>query len=467
MSQENESSEFESSSAAASRRKFLMGGGMMLAGGAIVGSNLKVAKAAHAFGSDTIRIGLIGCGSRGTAAAIQALNTHCGPSESESPSQHESNRGSVELVAMADVFQNNLQASYRALRGRHGKKVRVEDSQFVGLDAYQRVMESDADVVLLTTPPGFRPQHFEAAVDAGKHVFMEKPVATDAPGVRRVLAANARAKELGLGVHVGLQRHHEFRYRECIERLQDGMIGKLMFARVYWNGGNAWVRQRGNDQTELEYQLRNWYHFNWLSGDHLVEQHIHNLDVINWLMQSHPIEAQGQGGRTCDDGINHGQVFDHHMVEFTYAGGFKLFSQCRHIQGCWNNVSEHVHGTDGTSTINEALIRDAHGKKRWQSEAQEARGKGWQQQHQNFFAALRAGDVPNEADYGAYSTMTAILGRLASYSGKRVKWKDAFESDVQLADTDSLNSLADHAPVQLGDAGSYPIPKPGSGERYV
>ncbi|MEM8671489.1 MAG: Gfo/Idh/MocA family oxidoreductase [Planctomycetota bacterium] len=435
----------------ASRRKFLMGGGLMLAGGAIPGNNLSVARGAHAYGSDTIKIGLVGCGSRGTAATIQALNTD----------------GSVQLVAMADVFANNLQSSYRAIRGKHRDQVHVDDSRFEGLDGFRQVMASDADVVLLATPPGFRPQHFEAAVQAGKHVFMEKPVATDAPGVRRVLAANAIAKEKGLGVQVGLQRHHESRYRQCIERLQDGMIGQLMFARAYWTGGGVWVRPRLAKQSELEYQLRNWYYFNWLCGDHLVEQHIHNLDVINWLLQSHPIEAQGQGGRAVRHGENHGEIFDHHMIEFTYAGGFKLLSQCRHIKGCWNNISEHVHGTSGTATISEAIIRDTAGKKLWQSDSQEVRGRGWQQEHNDFFASLRAGQILNEGDYGAYSTMTAILGRLASYSGKRVRWNEAFESEIQLADTDSMHSLKDEAPVKPNETGDYPVPIPGSGHRII
>ncbi len=329
------------------------------------------------------------------------------------------------------------------------------------------MLQTDADFVILATPPGFRPQQFEAAVEAGKHVFMEKPVATDAPGVRRVLAANKIAKEKGLAVQVGLQRHHEFRYKECIERLQNGAIGELLFARAYWNGGGVWVRPRTAEQTELEYQMRNWYYFTWLCGDHIDEQHIHNLDVINWLAQAHPVEAQGQGGREVRDGQDHGQIFDHHMVEFTYANGFKMLSQCRHIQGCWNSVSEHVHGSAGSSDISNALIRDAKGDKLWQSDAKETSGKGWQQEHYDFFAALRNGETPNEGDYGAYSTMTAILGRLATYSGKIVKWDDAINSEIQLADTDAMHSFGDPAPVQPDENGAYPIAVPGSKTKFV
>jgi myo-inositol 2-dehydrogenase/D-chiro-inositol 1-dehydrogenase len=435
-----------------SRRKFLKGGSMMLAGGAIVGGNLSVARGAHAFGSDTIKVGLVGCGSRGTGAAIQALST---------------SGGEVKLVAMADTFANNLQTAFRTIKGQHPGAVDVADRRFIGFDAYKQVLESDADVVILATPPGFRPRQFEAAVEAGKHIFMEKPVATDAPGVRRVLEANKQAKQRGLAVQVGLQRHHELRYRQCIDRLQNGAIGDLNFARVYWNGGGVWVRPRAAQQSELEYQLRNWYYFTWLGGDHIGEQHIHNLDVINWLLRDHPVEAQGQGGRQVRRGGEHGQIFDHHMVEFTYANGFKLFSQCRHIRGCWNSVSEHVHGSSGASDISNALIRDKQGNKIWQSDAVEVKGKGWQQEQHDLFAALRRGETPNECDYGAHSTMTAILGRLATYSGKVVRWDQAINSEIGLADTDSIQSLDDPAPVQPDLQGDYPIPIPGSKTRFV
>jgi predicted dehydrogenase len=435
-----------------SRRNFLKGGSMMLAGGAIVGSNLSVARGAHAFGSDTIKIGLVGCGGRGAGATIQALNT---------------TGGDVKLVAMADAFANNLHTAYRTIKGKHPHSVDVADRRFVGIDAYKQVLQSDADFVILATPPGFRPLQFEAAVEAGKHIFMEKPVATDAPGVRRVLAANKIAKEKGLAVQVGLQRRHELRYRECVDRLHHGAIGDLVFARAYWNGGGVWVRPRAPKQSELEYQMRNWYYFTWLGGDHIDEQHIHNLDVINWVAQGHPVEAQGQGGRQVRNGSEHGQIFDHHMVEYTYANGFKLLSQCRHIQGCWNSVSEHVHGSSGSSDISNALIRDKQGSKIWQSEAEEGTGKGWQQEQCDLFTAIRNGETPNEGDYAACSTMTAILGRLATYSGQIVKWDQAINSEIQLADTDSMKSLDDPAPVQRDEDGSYPVAVPGSKAKFV
>ncbi|MCG8649170.1 MAG: Gfo/Idh/MocA family oxidoreductase [Pirellulales bacterium] len=431
---------------APSRRSFIKGGGMILAGGAITGGNLAIARGAHAFGSDVIRIGLVGCGSRGTAAATEALAT---------------TGGEVRLVAMADVFSNNLHTSYRTVKSRFADRVQVDQARFVGLDAYQQVMQSDADLVILATPPGFRPPQFEAAVHAGKHVFMEKPVATDAIGVRRVLAAGEVAKQRGLAVQVGLQRRHQRRYQQCIERLQGGEIGELIFARVYWNRGQMPVRNRTQSQTELEYQLRNWCYFNWLSGDLIGEQHIHNLDVINWLKRSHPVEAQGQGGRGTLGGGEHGQVFDHHLVEYTYADGFKMFSQCRQSEGCWNHVGEHVHGSAGSCDISGARIRLPGGKTNWRSDLKEPKTKAWQLEQDDLFAALRGGQVPNEVRWGAESTMTAILGRLASYSGKVVRWQDALADEVSLANTDAIKSLQDPAPVVPDPGGNYRVPRPG------
>ncbi len=431
----------------ASRRRFIKDSSLLLAGGAMIGGGLSTARAAHAYGSDTIKVGLVGCGGRGTGATIQALNT---------------SGGEVKLTAMGDVFEKNLQIAYRSINGEHPGKVEVsDDSRFVGLDAFKGVLASDCDLVILATPPGFRPLHFEKAVEAGKHVFMEKPVATDAPGVRRVLAAGKEAEKKGLAVQVGLQRHHEFRYRECVDRLHDGAIGEPILARAYWNGAGVWTRPRSEGQTELEYQLTNWYYFNWLCGDHINEQHIHNLDVINWVMRGYPLEAQGQGGREVRKGINAGQIFDHHMVEFTYDGGTKLLSQCRHIPGCWSSVSEHIHGTKGFCDISGAKIFDLKGNLVWQSDATEVKGKGHQQEHHNLFAALRNGEIPNEAEYGALSTMTAIMGRLATYSGKVIKWDQALSSDVALADFDSLANFDQPAPIEPNADGSYEVPVPG------
>jgi myo-inositol 2-dehydrogenase / D-chiro-inositol 1-dehydrogenase len=267
----------EKSTPHSNRRTFLMKGGALAAGAAAAGS-LNIARAAHAYGSDAIKVALIGCGGRGTGAANQAMNT---------------SGGDVRVVAMADAFQHRLEGSEKDLRKRHPEKIDVnEATRFVGPDSYKKAVETDCDMVILASPPGFRPLHFEAAINAGKHVFAEKPVACDAPGVRRFLAATEKAKEKGLAVQVGLQRHHEKGYQATIAQLHDGAIGEFILARAYWNNPGVWVRQREASDTELSYQCNNWYYFNWLSGDHINEQHIHNLDVINWVMKDYPTEAQ-------------------------------------------------------------------------------------------------------------------------------------------------------------------------------
>ena len=434
----------ESGKSNTSRRKFIKKSSLLMAGGAVAGQ-LPFARSAHAFGSDEIRIGLVGCGGRGTGAASQAMNTE----------------GKTRLVAMGDVFAERMQQSVRGLKGQHSDKVDVpEDRQFIGLDAYKKVLESDIDLVILATPPGFRPQHFEAAVNANKHVFMEKPVAVDPAGVRRVLKATEESKKKNLAVAVGLQRRHERSYMETIKRLQDGAIGDIIFTRAYWNGAGVWVRPRQEGDTEMAYQMRNWYYFNWLCGDHIVEQHIHNLDVINWLKNGYPVAAQGQGGRQVRTGKEHGQIFDHHMIEFTYGDGSTMLSQCRHIPRTWNSVSEHAHGTEGSCDISGATIFNAKGDVDWRF----GRGgrNGHQQEHHDLFAVIRKGERPNEGEYGALSSMTAIFGRMATYSGQRIKWDDALNSERVISPVDEFSSFNDVPPVTPDANGVYPVPMPGT-----
>lgn len=434
-----------------SRRDFLHTGSTLAVAGAAFGTlatpGLALARSANVAGRDTIKIGLVGAGGRGTGAVTQAMNT---------------SSANIELTAIGDAFENRLNSSLQGIKAEgHQDKVRVTDAnKFTGFDAYKGVMDSDADLVILATPPGFRPLHFEAAIAAGKHVFMEKPVAVDAPGVRRVLAAGELAKQKGLLVQVGLQRRHERAYRETIAELQNGAIGDLICSRVYWNNPGVWVNPRTPEQSELEYQMRNWYYFNWICGDHIVEQHIHNIDVINWLMEDYPKEAQGTGGRLVRTGPEHGQIFDHHSVEFTYANGHKMFSMCRHMPGCWSQVSEYVHGSKGYADISGGKIFDADGKRIFQTKA----GRdGHQQEHHDLFADLVAGKLPNETEYGAKSTMTSIFGRLATYTGKKLNWDKAINSKISLADVDSMHGMSDEAPVQLQKNGQYPIPVPGTG----
>ncbi len=301
---------------------------------------------AKAFSSsdDAIRIGVIGCGGRGSGAVVQALST----------SQN------VKLVAMADAFRDRLDScyenaskqTYRDAKGREiptGERIDVpEEHKFVGFDGFSKVIPL-VDVVILTTPPAFRPVHFEAAIEAGKHVFMEKPVATDSPGIRQVLATAQKAKDKKLNVVVGLQRHYQDKYTEWVQRMHDGAIGDILTSRVYWNSGGVWVKERQPEQSELEYQMRNWYYFTWVCGDHILEQHIHNLDVSNWVKQAYPTEAYGMGGRRMRTGPDHGQIFDHHYVEYSYEDGSRMISQCRHWQNTPSRVTEGFHGTKGSA----------------------------------------------------------------------------------------------------------------------
>ena len=434
----------------ASRRHFLKASTATMAAGALA---LGAAKNVHAAGSDTIRIGLIGAGSRGTGAVAHALNTNSGSNP-------------VKLIAIGDVFEDKTKASFKELEESHSQLMDVpEDQLFWGFDAYQKVLATDCDLVVLATPPGFRPIHFEAAVNAGKHIFMEKPVATDAAGVRQVLAANKVAKEKNLAVAVGLQRRHEQRYREMIQRLQDGLIGEIHSTRVYWNGNTPWVKPRrrlekdfGHTISEMEYQLRNWYHFVWLCGDHIVEQHIHNLDVSNWLLGDYPAVANGLGGRQDRHGHDRGEIFDHHFVEFTYPNGAKMYSQCRHIPGCWRSVSEHAHGAKGTADIAGAVAYDPAGDEVWSF----GRGgaEGHQQEHIHLFADLRAGKMPNEGDYGALSTMTSIMGRMATYCGQELTWEECLHSEVRVG-VEDFASFDDVPPTTPQADGTYAIPMPG------
>ena len=257
------------------RREFLKASAL-LAGSAML-SSFPLA-GAYASGSDTIKIALIGCGDRGTGAAFQALST----------------KYNIKLVAMADAFQDRIDKSYQALSSKFAAKMDVpKERQFVGFDAYKQAIPL-ADVVLLVTPPGFRPIHFEEAVKQNKQIFMEKPVAVDAPGIRKVLAAAEEAKKKKLNVVVGLQRRYQTNYREAMKRVNDGAIGDIMSGQVYWNSGGVWVNPRKAGQTEMEYQMRNWYYFNWLCGDHIVEQHVHNIDIANWIKNAHPVRTRNR-----------------------------------------------------------------------------------------------------------------------------------------------------------------------------
>jgi len=409
-------------------------------GSAAAVAALSASRFAFAQASDTLKIALIGCGGRGSGAANQALNVP-----------------GTKLVAMADAFKDRLDGALNNLKNAHPNSVDVPaDRQFVGLDAFKNAI-SLADVVILATPPGFRPFHFEEAVKQGKNVFAEKPVATDAPGVRRFLAAAEEAKRKNLKVGIGLQRHHQPGYLETIQRLHDGAIGDIHTLRVYWNDGGVWVNPRKPGQSEMEFQMRNWYYFNWLCGDHICEQHIHNLDVGNWVKNAYPVKARGMGGRQVRTAKEYGEIYDHHAVEYFFADGSTMFSQCRHIRGAWSSVSEHCVGTKGNADVSGHLIR-ATGSDAWRYRGTK-NVDPYQQEHDDLFAAIRGNKEYNEAFNGAKSTMTAILGRMATYSGAEISWDDALNSQIDLFP----EKLAwDAMPKSLPDEnGFYKVAVPG------
>jgi predicted dehydrogenase len=397
---------------------------------------------------NTIKVALIGCGGRGTGAAMQALLT----------------KQNVKLVAMADAFRDRLDDCFNALtdensdEGNVKAKITVtEETKFVGFDAYKKAIPL-ADVVILATPPGFRPIHFAEAIKQGKHVFMEKPVATDPAGVQKVLAAAAEAKTKKLNVVVGLQRHYQNSYRELYKRVQDGMIGEITSAQAWWNNDGVWVKMRQPGQTEMEYQMRNWYYFNWLCGDHINEQHIHNIDVVNWFKGAYPVRAQGMGGRQVRTGKEYGEIFDHHYVEFEYADGSILNSQCRHIKGTYAKVDELLVGTKGSVKCGAAEI-SSKGKSLYKYD-KKGENNPYQTEHDELFAAVAKGEYKfADAENGAKSTMTAIMGRLATYTGEVIDWDKALNSGINIMP--STFAWDAQPPIKPDANGFYPVATPG------
>jgi predicted dehydrogenase len=421
-----------------SRRDVLKGSA--LAAGALA-AGLNFPRMVHAAGSDVLKIALVGCGGRGTGAARDCLEA----------------RPKVKLVAMADVFEDRLKSSHNNLKEKYGDRVTVPPEQmFVGLDAYQKAIDCDIDMVLFGTPPGFRPMHYAAAVKAGKHVFMEKPVCTDAPGFRSVMETNRLAEDKKLKVVVGLQRHHQAGYLQGIKEIHDGKLGDIQFLRVYWNGSGGGARdlkQRPvDDPEEMAFQIRNWGCFVWLYGDNIVEQHVHNIDIANWVMakdgdptKAHPVEANGMGGRVNRG--NYGDIFDHHFVEFTYADGTKMFSQSRHIPGTWDNVNEFVHGSLGSRAVSVG------------NGPQLESGNPYVQEHIDLIEAIDKGERLNEGWLSAVSSMTAVLGRMATWSGQVVKWDEAVANGPsEFPEKLAWDAKPRHMP---GPDGFYPFAMPG------
>ena len=428
------------------RREFVKTAGAA-AGSLILAPSMLSAKA-HIGGDDAIRVGLVGCGGRGTGAAVQALLSG----------------QNVRLVAMADAFRDQVDSSYQQIQEEMennelpADRLSVpEEHKFSGFEGYQKVIPL-CDVVILATPPGFRPIHFEAAVKAGKHIFMEKPVAVDAPGIRRVLKAAEEAKAKKLNVVVGLQRHYEKVYLRWMEMLHAGAIGDIVTAHVYWNSSGVWVRPRQEGQTEMEYQMRNWYYFNWLCGDHINEQHIHNLDVGNWAKQAYPVKAHGMGGRLVRTGKDHGEIFDHHSVEYEYADGSRMFSQCRHMKDTYYQVTESFQGTNG-SAPKPGVIQTPGGYKLLDYDARKDPNP-YQVEHELIFDAIAKGEFRYaDAENAAKSTLTAIMGRMATYSGQLIEWDAALNSELSLMP--ERFAWDAEPPVLPNEEGFYPVAVPG------
>jgi len=357
----------------------------------------------HAQGSDTIRVGVIGCGGRGTGAAIDCLNAAPG----------------VEIVAMGDLFMDRIDSSLKRIKEAHPDKVKVtKDKCFTGFDNYLKVAAlPEVNLIVTAAAPGFRPIHFKAAIEAGKNVFMEKPVAVDPVGIRSVIATSELARKKGLAVVSGTQRRHQQRYLELMKRINNGEIGEIVGGQCYWNQGDLWVVKKTPQMTDMEWQCRNWLYFTWLSGDHIVEQHVHNIDVMYWAFGALPVKVTGMGGRQQRTAPEYGNIFDHFAVEFEYPNGVRVMSMCRQIPGCADRVEERIVGTKGYAFG----YGEIHGTNFWKFDGDEP--NPYVQEHTDLIASIRAGKPLNEGRRIAESTMCAILGRMSAYTGRAISWE--------------------------------------------
>ena len=416
----------------ASRRDFLVTSGAAVAATLSTGG-------VFAAGSDTLKVGLVGCGGRGTGAALNALKAD----------------KNVKLVAMADAFADHIQNSLKRLKKEAAaEKVDLEritvtpDTSFVGFDAYQKLIDCGVDVVLLCTPPHFRPEHLRYAVEKGKHIFCEKPLAVDAPGIRSIIETAKLAKSKNICAISGFCYRYDFAKRATVARIHDGDIGEIVGLHVNYLTGPIWHRGFNADWSEMEYQMRNWYYFTWLSGDHIVEQHVHNFDKVAWVLQGQmPVAAVGTGGRAQrTDPKKYGNIFDHHSVIFEYANGVKLFSFCRQMEKCPGDVSDHIMGTKGSAHLMQHRIEKG-GKTAWAYRGPEP--NMYDQEHLELFAAIRAGKVLNDLEAAAYSSMMAVLGRMATYTGQKITWEKALGSKEVLGPAKYEWGPASEAPVAV------------------
>ena len=395
---------------------------------------------AYAAGSDTIKVGLIGCGGRGTGAAGNSIDSAKG----------------VQLWAMGDLFQDRMDRSHQTLTKKYADREKMDvpaARQFVGWDAYLQVINSGVDVVCMTTPPGFRPMQLAAAVEAGKHVFCEKPVAVDPVGARSVIASSEKAAANGTAVVAGTQFRHHKPCLEVIKRIHDGAIGEIVASQCYYNTGFLWVHERKDEYSDMEWQVRNWLYFTWLSGDHFVEQCIHYVDLMNWGFGGPPAKAYAMGGRSTRKGEKHGNIYDHFTLEFTYPSGAKAHALCRQISNCSRRTGTRIVGTKGSSNIREGVLYDLKGEPtyefKWPGEAVNPQI----QEHTDLIESVRKGEPLNDGRRIAETTLTAVMGRMSAYTGRELSWSWAMNS-----------SKLDLMPKELkfGPLPVRPVAKPGT-----
>jgi len=398
------------------RRRFLKDASLLAAAGA-VGATLVNPRMVHAAGRDVIKYALIGCGGRGMSAAQDAAKAG----------------DNVQLVALADVFQDRAEYAKGALKQQLGPKFAVADDHvFHDFDSYKQVMATDCDLVLLCTTPHFRPQHLRAAIEAGKHVFCEKPVAVDAPGVRHVLESSKLAAEKKLNLVSGLCWRYDHGVRETIGRIKDGAIGDIISIQENYLTGTLWHRdpKPGQVWSEMEYQIRNWLYYTWLSGDHNVEQHIHSLDKALWLMNDEPPQScYGLGGRQVRTGEQWGHIYDHFAVVYEWANGVKCHAYTRQQENCWNETDDYVYGTKGKARV---LKFTVDGPEKWTYPDAKTKPSMYLVEHQELNKAISEGRTINNGTYMSYSTMLAIMGRMACYTGQRLTWDQAINSSESL-----------------------------------
>lgn len=405
----------KSSLARSDRRTFLKNSGLILVGSSLASPMIASASTFTSLKS-TIKVGLIGCGGRGTGAAAQAMAAD----------------PDVELTAMGDVFPDRLDKSYASLEKVNPKQLKVsKKNKFIGFDAYQKVIDSGVDVVLLTAPPGFRPLHFEAAVNANKHIFCEKPVAVDAPGVRKIIELSKKAKQKNLSVVSGFCFRYDNSNRATFGKVLQGDVGDIKTVSTFRNGGEVWFFPREADWNEMTYQMRNWYYYNWLSGDFIVEQAVHSLDMMSWAMDDvMPLQAMGTGGRQVRVDPKYGNIYDHFAVEFEYEDGAKGYHFTRQQAGTANRNSVDVMGTTGNAIVNIGSQYEIKGQNPWSYNG--PRNNMYQTQHDELFASIRNGKPINDGDFMANSTLLAIWGRMVGYTGQRITYEEALNSPKTL-----------------------------------